>query len=582
VAEQRYHAVLEVLDAVPIVEVAERYGVSRQSVHAWVRRYQAGGLEGLADRSHRPASCPHQLPVGIAARVCELRRQHPGWGPQRPRHELGRRGLEPLPSASSIYRALVRAGLIEPGRGRRRVWTRWERGQAMQLWQLDIMGGIWLADGRELKLVTGIDDHSRFCVLAALVTQATARAVCGAFAAALQTHGVPEEVLTDNGRQFTGRFAKPRPAEVLFERICRENGIAARLTQPRSPTTTGKIERFHKTLRAELLVGLPAFPDQATAQLVLDAWVDDYNIRRPHQALAMHPPADRFRATSQPAASVPAPLPPRLPADLGGQLGAQLASGRDGPGSGDGLPGPVELRVLVPASGNLKLAGRQLWLGPRLAGRTLTVRADLRSLHLLVDGQLLKTLPSRYRPEQLARLAALPGAQPTGPAPGPAAGRLEPGAAVQVIRGVNRAGHLILGGRSLAVGVAYAGQRAVVHVTDQLVHMVVDGRLVKTLASPFTAEQAGRLRGASVAEPLPPVPHGPVVVQRQVAERGQVQVAGQRLQVGMSHARKLVTIQVSDSAFRITDADGALLKTIARTTSGEVTRHKAYTTKHTR
>jgi transposase len=83
VAEQRYHAVLEVLDAVPIVEVAERYGVSRQSVHAWVRRYQAGGLEGLADRSHRPASCPHQLPVGIAARVCELRRQHPGWGSQR-------------------------------------------------------------------------------------------------------------------------------------------------------------------------------------------------------------------------------------------------------------------------------------------------------------------------------------------------------------------------------------------------------------------------------------------------------------------------------------------------------------------
>jgi hypothetical protein len=111
---------------------------------------------------------------------------------------------------------------------------------------------------------------------------------------------------------------------------------------------------------------------------------------------------------------------------------------------------------------------------------------------------------------------------------------------------------------------------------------VVDGRLVKTIASPFTPEQAGRLRGASVAEPVPPVPHGPVVVQRQVAERGQVQVAGQRLQVGMGHARKLVTIQVSDSVFRITDADGALLKTIARTTTGEVTRRKAYTTKNTR
>jgi transposase InsO family protein len=444
VAEQRYHAVLEVLDAVPIVEVAERYGVSRQSVHAWVRRYQAGGLEALADRSHRPASCPHQLPARTAAKVCELRRQHPGWGPQRLHHELARLGVGLVPSASSIYRALVRAGLIEPGRGRRRVWTRWERGAPMQLWQLDIMGGIWLADGRELKLVTGIDDHARFCVLAALVPQATARAVCAAFAAALARHGVPEEVLTDNGRQFTGRFAKPRPAEVLFERICRENGITARLTQPRSPTTTGKIERFHKTLRAELLAGLPAFPDQATAQTVLDAWVQDYNTRRPHQALAMHPPADRFHA-SQPALTMPAPLPPRLPGEL-------AAPDQGGPRAGNGLPGPVELQLLVPTSGNLKVAGRQLWLGPRLAGRTITIRADLRSIHLLVDGQPLKTLPSRYRPQQLARLAALLGARPAGPAPGPPAGRLEPDGAVQVIRGVNRSGHVILGGRSLPVG----------------------------------------------------------------------------------------------------------------------------------
>jgi hypothetical protein len=112
--------------------------------------------------------------------------------------------------------------------------------------------------------------------------------------------------------------------------------------------------------------------------------------------------------------------------------------------------------------------------------------------------------------------------------------------------------------------------------------MIVGGQVVKTLASPFSPEQATRLRGASVAEPLPPGPSGPMVVQRQVAERGQVQVAGQRLQVGMGHARKLVTIQVSDSAFRITDADGSLLKTIARTTTGEVTRRKAYTTKNTR
>jgi transposase InsO family protein len=86
-----------------------------------------------------------------------------------------------------------------------------------------------------------------------VVRRATARAVCRAFLAAMTVYGIPDEVLTDNGKQFTGRFGKPRPAEVLFERICRENGITQRLTKPRSPTTTGKIERLHQTLQLELL-----------------------------------------------------------------------------------------------------------------------------------------------------------------------------------------------------------------------------------------------------------------------------------------------------------------------------------------
>ena len=99
---------------------------------------------------------------------------------------------------------------------------------------MDIMGGVFLADGTEVKLVSGIDDHSRYCVVAQLVARATGRAVCSAFAASLARHGVPGEILTDNGKQFTGRFTRPRPAEVLFERICRENGIATRLTRPRT------------------------------------------------------------------------------------------------------------------------------------------------------------------------------------------------------------------------------------------------------------------------------------------------------------------------------------------------------------
>jgi transposase InsO family protein len=147
----------------------------------------------------------------------------------------------------------------------------------MELWQLDVMGGIWLTDGGELKAVTGIDDHSRFCVMAGLIERANAAAVCRVFTQALERYGSPE-LLTDNGKVFTGRLG-PHPAEVLFDRICREHGITHRCTGVRCPTTTGKIERFHKTLRAELLTGR-RFDSLDHAQQVLDGWVADYSAGR--------------------------------------------------------------------------------------------------------------------------------------------------------------------------------------------------------------------------------------------------------------------------------------------------------------
>jgi transposase len=113
VVEQRFHAVMEVLSAgAPVVEVAERYGVSRKTVHTWIRRYRADGLAGLVDRSHRPHHHPWQLSAEIEARICELRRNHPRWGPRRLRHELARAGVSPVPSRSSIYRTLTRHHLI--------------------------------------------------------------------------------------------------------------------------------------------------------------------------------------------------------------------------------------------------------------------------------------------------------------------------------------------------------------------------------------------------------------------------------------------------------------------------------------
>ena len=93
----------------------------------------------------------------------------------------------------------------------------------------------------------------------------------------MRTYGIPDEVLSDNGKQFTGRFGKSRPAEVLFERICRRNGIRQRLTRPFSPTTMGKVEHWHQTLRVEFLNDAGPFDTIEAAQAAIDAWREEYN-----------------------------------------------------------------------------------------------------------------------------------------------------------------------------------------------------------------------------------------------------------------------------------------------------------------
>ena len=128
VVEQRYQAVLAVLDGATVTEVASRFEVHRQTVHRWLARYEQAGLAGLADRSHRPQGCPHQMPGEIEAQILEWRRRHPGWGPRRLVWEATKAELSPMPSRSGIYRSLRRHGLIDPAARRRRkdTWKRWE------------------------------------------------------------------------------------------------------------------------------------------------------------------------------------------------------------------------------------------------------------------------------------------------------------------------------------------------------------------------------------------------------------------------------------------------------------------------
>ena len=297
VTEQRYKAVQAVLaEGRAVGQVASEWGVCRQTMHRWLARYESDGLDGLGDRSSRPAHCPHQMPPEVEAMALEMRRAHPYWGARRIAFELVRKGVQPATSESAVYRCLVRAAVIDPmtRRRRRESWKRWERGAPMELWQLDVVHGFALADGSAAKALTGIDDHSRYCVSARLMVRERTQAVCDGFSSALHEYGVPAQVLTDNGKVFTGRFAQP-PVEVLFDRICRENGIDHILTQPRSPTTTGKIERFHRSLRVEFNTR-QVFPNLKTAQEALDEWVTYYNTQRPHQGLGDATPASRFAA----------------------------------------------------------------------------------------------------------------------------------------------------------------------------------------------------------------------------------------------------------------------------------------------
>jgi transposase InsO family protein len=311
------------------------------------------------------------MPAELAARVLELRRSRPYWGPRRIRLELIRLGMTPVPSESAIYRCLVRAGVIDPTTRRRRAekFKRWERGTPMELWQLDVVGGFLLADGSTAKALTGVDDHSRFCVSARLMPRERTQPVCDGLAAALRAHGVPEQILTDNGKVFTGRFHHP-PVEVLFDRICRENGIEHLLTAPRSPTTTGKIERFHRSLRTEFDT-TQVFRTLKMAQAALDEWVDYYNQQRPHQSLGDATPDSRFHPTEA------TPLSPV------GRVPAPRAAQRDG---------DAWVSRKIAANGIVCVGYQQVSVGKNYAGSPCDVLVTGDLLQFWVGSQLVKTV----------------------------------------------------------------------------------------------------------------------------------------------------------------------------------------------
>jgi hypothetical protein len=384
---------------------------------------------------------------------------------------------------------------------------------------------------------------------------------------------------------FTGRFHKPGlPVEVLFDRICRENGITHRLTRIASPTTTGKIERLHQTLQRELLNLHGPFESIEALQAALDGWRAEYNTDRPHQSLAMGFPATRFT----PAGS---PLGLRIPAQLiSGTREPEPPRPAAGPLPVPGPPVPaapepaavtgngqralaLEADRVVPPSGNLWISRQQVWLGPGLAGRQVTLWVDQASLHVLLDGTRIKTVPSRLGLPELARLKAN-GARPAGSSPLPAGDS----AVLEVDRTVNACGLAGLAGRQFSVGFQLAGQRVTLRMEGPLMAVIgTDGSLLRTMTCPIPAENRWRLRGARRASSLPP-PGGPITVQRRVSCRGAIMIARQRIQAGLPHAGKTATVICENDTFQLV-IGGETVAIVPRATTKEVRRYKARATR---
>ena len=296
-----------------------------------------------------------------------------------------------------------------------------------------------------------------------LVRRATAEPVCEALLAALRRHGIPDQILTDNGKVFTGRFGPAgSSAEVLFDRICAENGIRHLLTAPRSPTTTGKVERWHKTIRAEFL------PDHdhrhatiAELQAALDAWVNQYNTERPHQALGMRPPIERFQLA--------APQRSRR----GDRGRASTGPGRAaGGGAGPQIVRLPGVQRWVDQHGLISLAGFRYRVPIVLAGEPVeAVAADhlVRIFHreVLVAEHVQRRKPDTGDPQQQVRLRQ---------------GSRRPRRATDgltVTRVVDSSGYVSFAGTNYRVGNRWRGRPVQVCIVADSVQLSCDGQIVR-------------------------------------------------------------------------------------------------------
>jgi transposase InsO family protein len=284
-------------------ELCRRYGISAKTGYKWLRRYAESGEAGLQDRSRRPLSSPTRTAADIEQRVIALRSEH-RWGGRKIERRLRDLGDPQVPSAGTMTRILHRHGLIVPEASQAATpWQRFEHEQPNDLWQMDFKGWIELTDGRRCSPLTVLDDHSRFSIVLDACGPTDTQAVRRRLREAFRRYGLPLRINADNGAPW-GSPSQPGQLTTLGIWLIRL-GVKLSYSRPAHPQTNGKDERFHRTLKAELLSGR-RFASFRGAQQAFDNWRIVYNTQRPHQALDMATPVTRYQPS-------PRVYPERLP-----------------------------------------------------------------------------------------------------------------------------------------------------------------------------------------------------------------------------------------------------------------------------
>lgn len=293
VSERREFCRLRESGDLTMSELCRRFGVSRKTGYKWLSRRDEHGDEGLNDQSRRPHRSPGKTSDSIESEVVALRRQHPAWGGRKLRHVLLSRGVENVPSPSSITRILHRHGLINPSDSEKhRPFERFEMEFPNELWQIDFKGDFGLAGGGRCYPLTILDDCSRYSLGVFACDNQRGVTVRHHFREVFHRYGIPRAIYVDNGTPWGTSLKRTRHTRVSTW-LMRQD-IQVIHGRPYHPQGRGKIERFHRTLKQEVLQDRQ-LEDVEEAQSAFDPWRDCYNQERPHESLGMAVPASVYR-----------------------------------------------------------------------------------------------------------------------------------------------------------------------------------------------------------------------------------------------------------------------------------------------